>query len=176
MDVPAHRAIGTRLKEKFSGVESVLRASGAGNGAGEAATGPVRPSSECATSCSSFEWIRARFAGTTTAFDARFGGADGAGASAWTLAASAATGGAARGNRATTGGTTTGGAAGTTGIGGRATTGGAIEVEGKENDTAGTARAATGGGMELAITGRAFVAMMVGVATLPSGVSTCMAS
>ena len=57
----------------------------------------MRPSSECATSCSSFEWIRARFAGTTTAFDARFGGADGAGASAWTLAASAATGGAARG-------------------------------------------------------------------------------
>ena len=164
------------MKEKFSGVESVLRASGAGNGAGETATGPVRPSSECATSCSSFEWIRARFAGTTTAFDARFGGADGAGASAWTLAASAATGGAARGNRATTGGTTTGGAAGTTGIGGRATTGGAIEVEGKENDTADTARAATGGGMELAITGRAFVAMMVGVATPPSGVSICMAS
>ena len=148
------------MKEKFSGAESVLRASGAGNGAGEAATGPVRPSSECATSCSSLEWIRARFAGTTTAFDARFGGADGAGASAWTLAASAATG----------------GAAGTTGIGGRATTGGAIEVEGKENDTADTARAATGGGMELAITGRAFVAMMVGVATPPSGVSICMAS
>ena len=158
MHVPAHRAIGTRLKEKFSGVESVLRASGAGNGAGEAATGPVRPSSECATSCSSFEWIRARFAGTTTAFDARFGGADGAGASAWTLAASAATGGAARGN------------------GGRATTGGAIEVEGKENDTADTARAATGAAMELAITGRAFVATMVGAATPPSGVSICMAS
>ena len=129
----------------------------------------MRPSSECATSCSSFEWIRARFAGTTTAFDARFGGADGAGASAWTLAASAATGGAARGNggRTTTGGATTGG---------RATTGGAIEVEGKENDTADTARAATGGGMELAITGRAFVAMMVGVETPPSGVSICMAS
>lgn len=147
-------------------------------GAGQAAAGPVRPSSECATSCSSFEWIRARFAGTTTAFDARFGGADGAGASAWTLAASAATGGAARGRggRTTTGGTTTGGAAGTTGIGGRATTGGAIEVEGKENDTADTARAATGGGMELAITGRAFVAMMVGVAMPPSGVSICMAS
>ena len=146
-------------------------------GAGQAATGPVRPSSECATSCSSFEW-RARFAGTTTAFDARFGGADGAGASAWTLAASAATGGAARGSgaRTTTGGTTTGGAAGTTGIGGRAMTGGAIEVEGKENDTADTARAATGGGMELAITGRAFVAMTVGVATPPSGVSICMAS
>ena len=125
----------------------------------------MRPSSECATSCSSFEWIRARFAGTTTAFDARFGGADGAGASAWTLAASAATG-----------GTTTGGAAGTTGIGGRATTGGAIEVEGKENDTADTARAATGAAMELAITGRAFVAMMVGAATPPSGVSICMAS
>ena len=129
-------------------------------GTGQAAAGPVRPSSECATSCSSFEWIRARFAGTTTAFDARFGGADGAGASAWTLAASAATG----------------GAAGTTGIGGRATTGGAIEVEGKENGTADTARAATSGGMELAITGRAFVAMMVGVATPPSGVSICMAS
>ena len=58
------------MKEKFSGAESVLRASGAGNGAGEAATGPVRPSSECATSCSSFEWIRARFAGTTTGRDA----------------------------------------------------------------------------------------------------------
>ena len=146
-------------------------------GAGQAAAGPVRPSSECATSCSSFEWIRARFAGTTTAFDARFGGADGAGASAWTLAASAATGGAARGNRATTGGTTTGGAAGTTGIGGRATTGGAIEVEGKENDTADTARAATGAAMELAITGRAFEATMVGVLTCrPTGVSICMAS
>ena len=156
------------MKEKFSGAESVLRASGAGNGAGEAATGPVRPSSECATSCSSFEWIRARFAGTTTAFDARFGGADGAGASAWTLAASAATGGAARGSggRTTTGGktggTTTGGAAGTTGIGGRAMTGGAIEVEGKENDTADTARAATGAAEELAITGRPFEAPMVG--------------
>ena len=115
MHVPAHRAIGTRLKEKFSGpaggaLESGLR----GSGAGEAAAGPVRPSSECATSCSSFEWIRARFA--------------------------------------------------------------AIEVEGKENDTADTARAATGGGMELAITGRAFVGMMVGVATPPSGVSICMAS
>ena len=77
MHVPTHRAIGTRLKEKFSGpaggaLESGLR----GSGAGEAAAGPVRPSSECATSCSSFEWIRARFAGTTTAFDARFGGAD----------------------------------------------------------------------------------------------------
>ena len=137
------------MKEKLSGpaggaLESGLR----GSGAGEAAAGPVRPSSECATSCSSCEW-RARFAGTTTAFDARFGGADGAGASAWTLAASAATG----------------GAAGTTGIGGRATTGGAIEVEGKENDTADTARAATGGGMELAIAGRAFEATMVGVLT-----------
>ena len=131
-------------------------------GAGQAAAGPVRPSSECATSCSSFEWIRARFAGTTTAFDARFGGADGAGASAWTLAASAATGGAARGNggRTTTGGATTGAAAGTSG--GRATAGGAIEVEGKENDTADTARAATGAAMELAITGRAFEATMVG--------------
>ena len=166
------------MKEKFSGVESVLRASGAGNGAGEAATGPVRPSSECATSCSSFEWIRARFAGTTTAFDARFGGADGAGASAWTLAASAATGGAARGSggRTTTGGANSRGAAGATSSGGRATTGGAIEVEGKENDTADTARAATGAAMELAITGRAFVAMMVGVAMPPSGVSICMAS
>ena len=124
----------------------------------------MRPSSECATSCSSFEW-RARFAGTTTAFDARFGGADGAGASAWTLAASAATGGAARGNggRTTTGGATTGGAVGTSG--GRATTGGAIEVEGKENDTADTARAATGAAMELAIAGRAFEATMVGVLT-----------
>ena len=134
-------------------------------GAGQAAAGPVRPSSECATSCSSFEWIRARFAGTTTAFDARFGGADGAGASAWTLAASAATGGAARGNggRTTTGGATTGAAAGTSG--GRATAGGAIEVEGKENDTADTARAATGAAMELAITGRAFEATMVGVLT-----------
>ena len=78
-------------------------------GAGQAAAGPVRPSSECATSCSSCEW-RARFAATTTAFDARFGGA------------------------------------------------------------------ATGGEMELAITGRAFVAMMVGVAMPPSGVSICMAS
>ena len=164
MRVPVHRAIGTRLKEKFSGVESVLRARGAGNGAGEAATGPVRPSSECATSCSSFEWIRARFAGTTTAFDARFGGADGAGASAWTLAANAATGGAARGSgaRTTTGGATTGGDGGTKCSGGRATTGGAIEVEGKENDTADTARAATGEAMELAITGRAFEATMVG--------------
>ena len=174
MHVPTHRAIGTRLKEKFTsgleaaggGVESGLRASGTG----QAATGPVRPSSECATSCSSFEWIRARFAGTTTAFDARFGGADGAGASAWTLAARAATG-------TTTGGANSGGAAGATSSGGRATTGGAIEVEGKENDTADTARAATGAGaMELAITGRAFEAMMVGVATPPSGVSICMAS
>ena len=137
------------MKEKFSGL-----------GAGEAATGPVRPSSECATSCSSFEWIRARFAGTTTAFDARFGGADGAGASAWTLAANAATGGAARGT--TTGGATTGGAGGTKHSGGRATTGGAIEVEGKENNTADTARAATGAAEELAITGRAFEATMLG--------------
>ena len=78
MHVPTHRAIGTRLKEKLSGleaagggVESGFRASGAGR----AVAGAVRPSSECATSCSSFEWIRARFAGTTTAFDARFGGA-----------------------------------------------------------------------------------------------------
>ena len=78
------------MKEKLSGleaagggVESGFRASGAGR----AVAGAVRPSSECATSCSSFEWIRARFA--------------------------------------------------------------AIEVEGKENDTADTARAATGGGMEL---------------------------
>ena len=133
------------MKEKFTsgleaaggGVESGLRASGTG----QAATGPVRPSSECATSCSSFEWIRARFAGTTTAFDARFGGADGAGASAWTLAANAATGGAARGS------------------GGRTTT---VEVEGNENDTADTARAVTGAAVELAITGRAFEATMVG--------------
>ena len=125
----------------------------------------MRPSSECATSCSSFEWIRARFAGTTTAFDARFGGADGAGASAWTLAANAATGGAARGRggRTTTGGATTGGDGGTKHSGGRATTGGAIEVEGKENDTADTARAATGAAMELAIAGRAFEATTVGV-------------
>ena len=160
MHVPTHRAIGTRLKEKLSGLEAVgggVESGFRASGAGRAVAGAVRPSSECATSCSSCEW-RARFAATTTAFDARFGGADGAGASAWTLAASAATGGAARGS------------------GGRATTGGAIEVEGKENDTADTARAATGGGMELAITGRAFVAMMVGVAMPPSGVSICMAS
>ena len=56
------------------------------------------------------------------------------------------------------------------------TTGGAIEVEGKENDTADTARAATGAAMELAITGRAFEATTVGVTWRPSGVSICMAS
>ena len=149
------------MKEKFSGLEPVggLHPSGVGR----AVAGAVRPRSECATSCSSCEW-RARFAATRTAFDARFGGADGAGASAWTLAARAATGGAARGSggRTTTGGTTTGAAAGTTCSGGRATTGGAIEVEGKENDTADTARAATGAAEELAITGRAFEATMVG--------------
>ena len=148
LHVPAHRAIGTRLKEKFSGLEPVggLHPSGVGR----AVAGAVRPRSECATSCSSCEW-RVRFAATRTAFDARFGGADGAGASAWTLAANAATGGA-----------TTGGDGGTKCSGGRATTGGAIEVEGKENDTADTARAATGEAMELAITGRAFEATMVG--------------
>ena len=44
----------------------------------------------------------------------------------------------------------------------------------EENDTADTARAATGAAMELAILGRAFEAMIVGAATPPSGVSICM--